>query len=104
VHLDERGPGEGVEVGEPDDEGGKVRQGQPGAGFDLLEPLAGDLVVRLGLLDEDSLRGSRRSRIRDASTGITSEAESECPSRQAGSVCPPNSSRRSRTNRSHISS
>jgi hypothetical protein len=50
-----------------------------------------------------SLKGSRRSRNRDASTGIENEAESACPSRQLGSMCPPNSSRRSRTNRSHTS-
>ncbi len=50
-----------------------------------------------------SLRGFSLSRTPDASTGTIKEAERARPSRQFGSVCPPNSRRRSLSNLSHTS-
>src|SRR5215211_5337547 len=45
VRLDERRAWKGVEVREPDGKGINVRQGDPGALLDLLEPLAGYLTL-----------------------------------------------------------
>ena len=45
VRLDERRAGEGVEVREPYGKGWYVRQRDPGALRDLLQPLAGDLIL-----------------------------------------------------------
>src|SRR5215203_6480555 len=59
VRLDERRTGEGIEVGEPDVKGWYVRQGDPGALLDLLQSLAGDLVLFLWLVYEEAEKYQR---------------------------------------------
>src|SRR5215208_7726484 len=53
VRLDERRAGECIDVREPDGKGWYVRQGDPGTLLDLLQPLAGDLVLFLWLVYEE---------------------------------------------------
>jgi hypothetical protein len=59
VSLDERRAGECVEVREPDGKGWYLRQGDPGALLDLLQPLAGDLVLFPWLLYEEAEKYQR---------------------------------------------
>src|SRR5215204_2224697 len=53
VRFDERCAGECVEVCEPNAKGWYVRQGDPGTLLDLLQPLAGDLILFLWLVYEE---------------------------------------------------
>src|SRR5688572_30365990 len=59
VRLDERRAGESVEVREPDGKGWYVRQGDSGALLDLLQPLAGDLILFPWLVHEEAEKYQR---------------------------------------------
>ena len=59
VRFYERCAGEGVEVREPDGKGWYVRQGDPGALFDLLQPLAGDLILFPWLVHKEAEKYQR---------------------------------------------
>src|SRR5215204_5893697 len=59
VRLDEGRAWESVEVREPDDKCGEVRQGDPGAVLDLFQPLAGDFILFPRLVHEKAEKHQR---------------------------------------------